>query len=444
MQHLRFIALLICGFTALTATAQKKYKAQYDYQSDQLLYFELDSSNKIIDTLSGASLKRGSIIMIEVDNVNPFAISLETTVEETSLHESSGGFNFAGLLGNIQNISGGSLAPNVPELPTSDFENFDKDGARGSVNKVEELEKLTVNLRALKTSLLSDMRNPNLTKEQILKNLKYLASLNNDNRLPDPEDNLYYFLETLESLIRSDSEKLNATINSTESDSSRGATAKRALRSYTEYNVDAVDDITDLYASVEAASFKQVYDYRVTADKAVVEIKFTPVSNKSDTGNNAPVKIRSIPVKAKGGFKINSGVALTLNNFKESSKDYFIDQNGIIGATSNTNFVPNLSTMINFYPIIGENFNIGGSFGLSIPIADDLRGVNFLIGPSLFFGNENRFSFSGGVAFGPVQKLTNGLKEGDVSIGSNIDGFTENVYDVGFYMGISFSLFNLN
>lgn len=444
MNHLRIIALFLCGMTALTTVAQKKYKAQYDYQSDQLLYFELDNSNKIIDTLSGASLKRGSIIMIEVDNVNPFALSIETTVEEQSLHESSGGFNFAGLLGNIQNISGGSLAPNVPELPAGDLDNFDMNGTRGSANTVEELEKLTINLRALKTSLLSDMRNPNLTKTQILKNLKYLASLNNDDRLPDPEDNLYFFLETLESLIRSDSEKLNATINSSDNGSSRGATAKRALRSFTEYNIDAVDEVTDLYASVEAASFKQVYDYRVTADKALVEIKFIPVSDNMGTGNTAPVKIRSIPVKAKGGFKINSGVALTLNNYKESSKDFFIDQNGLIGATSNTNFVPNLSTMINFYPIMGENFNIGGSFGLSIPIADDLKGVNFLIGPSVFFGNENRFSLSGGVAFGPVQQLTSGLQEGDVAIGSNIDGFTENVYDVGFYMGISFSLFDLN
>ncbi|MGJ8685130.1 MAG: hypothetical protein ACSHWW_10930 [Nonlabens sp.] len=444
MNHVKIIALILCGMTASLVVAQKKYKATYDYQSDQLLYFELDNANKIIDTLNGATLKRGSIIMIEVDNVNPFALSIETTVEEESLHETSGGFNFAGLLGNIQNISGGSLAPNMPELPAGDFENFDMNGARGSANTVEELEKLTTNLRALKTSLLSDMRNPNLSKEQILKNLKYLASLNDDDRLPDPEDNLYFFLETLESLIRSDGEKLNATINSTDNGSSRGATAKRALRSYTEYNVDAVDEVTDLYASVEAASFNQVYDYRVTADRAVVEIKFIPISEKTNAGNNTAVKIRSIPIKARGGFKINTGVALTLNNFKDSSKDYYIDQNGLIGATANDKFVPNLSTMINFYPIMGENFNIGGSFGLSIPIADDLRGVNFLIGPSVFFGNKNRFSFSGGVAFGPVQELTNGLQEGDAALGNDIDGFTKNVYDVGFYMGISFSLFDLN
>lgn len=443
MHHVKTIVLILCGMTASIVVAQKKYKAQYDYQSDELLYFELDNANKIIDTISGASLKRGSILMVEVNNVNPFAISLETTVEENSLHSSGGGFNFGGLLGNIQNISGGSLAPNVPELPAGDFTDLGIGGTRGSGSLVEDLDKMTTNLRALKKSLLSDMRNPNLTKDQIIKNVKYLASLYEDSRLPDPEDNLYYFLETLESLIRSDSEKLKTALNSKETDMSRGTSVTRALKSYTEYNADEVDDVTDLFASVEAASFKQVYDYNVLADKAVIEIKFLPKTDLSN-GDNTPVKVRSIAVKAKGGFKINSGVALTLNNYKDASRDFFIDQNGLIGATANDNFVPNLSTMINFYPIIGENFNLGGSFGLSIPIADDLRGVNFLIGPSVFFGNENRFSLSGGVAFGPVQELTNGLQEGDVAISSDVDNFTKNVYDVGFYMGISFSLFDLN
>lgn len=444
MNYLKISFLLVILFVGITTSAQKKYKATYDYQTDQLLYFELDDTNKITDTINGATLKRGSILMIEVENVNPFALNLNTTVDEENLHETSGGFNFAGLLGNIQNISGGSLAPNVPELPVSELSEFNSPGSRGDSDMLDDLERLAVNLRALKKSLLSDMRNPNLTKKQIIRNLKNLASQNGDSRLPDPEDNLYLFMETLESLIRTDSDKINASFNATASSLSRGATVTRTLRSFTEYSSDEAGDVIDLYASVEAASFKQVYDYRVTADKAVVHLNFIPVSEKSAASNNTPIKIRDIVVKAKGGFKINSGVALTLNNYKDSSKDFFIDQNGLIGSTPNDNFVPNLSTMINFYPIIGENFNIGGSFGLSIPIADDVRGVNFLIGPSVFFGNENRFSFSGGVAFGPVQELTNGLQEGDLAISNDLDGFIKNEYDVGFYMGISFSLFDLN
>lgn len=149
---------------------------------------------------------------------------------------------------------------------------------------------------------------------------------------------------------------------------------------------------------------------------------------------------------SKGGFKINTGVALTLNNFGSNSKDFYIDENGVVGADKNNYFAPNLSTMINFYPYTGQNFNIGGSFGLSIPISGDsnVKGINFLLGPSLHFGSKSRLSISGGLAYGPVQKLSNGLKEGDtVSFGS-IDNYTKDVYDFGYFFGISFSLFDLN
>ena len=101
--------------------------------------------------------------------------------------------------------------------------------------------------------------------------------------------------------------------------------------------------------------------------------------------------------------------------------------------------------MINFYPYISDSFNFGGSFGLSIPISgeDRISGVNFLFGPSLFFGNKSRLSLSGGLAYGPVRKLTNGVSVGDTTAFNDLDAFTKNVYDFGYYFGISFSLFDI-
>jgi hypothetical protein len=204
-----------------------------------------------------------------------------------------------------------------------------------------------------------------------------------------------------------------------------------------------------LYTLLEASNFEQTYDYEISADKVDIELKFVQSDfstqiEKDDKANT--LKTRHIKLYSKGGFKINTSVAFTLNNFGGNSQDYFIDQNGVIGATENDYFVPNLSTMINFYPFIGENFNIGGSFGISIPISGDnqINGVNFLFGPSLFFGTKSRISLSGGLAYGPVQQLTNGANIGDTTAFNDIDSFTKNVYDFGFYFGISFSLFDLN
>lgn len=93
---------------------------------------------------------------------------------------------------------------------------------------------------------------------------------------------------------------------------------------------------------------------------------------------------------------------------------------------------------------MGENFNIGGSFGVSVPISGESRGINFLLGPTIFLGNKSRVSFSGGLAYGTVNKLTNGLKVGDTTNFNDIDSFTKSVYDFGYYFGISFSLFEIN
>lgn len=443
MLHSRF-ALILLLLSSIILTAQEKYKATYDYQTDQLLYFTLNNKNQVIDTIDNAKLKRGSVLMVEVKNVNPFALKIETTVEEEKLHESSGSFGFGNLLGSIQNITGGGLQLNTPDLPVSDIAGLASNARGGSM--VDDLTKLTTNVKALKKMILSNMKNPNLSKEEMIRNIKNLAAQNTDQRLPDPEDNLYLYLETLDQLIASDVQEINSRVDDSElANTSRGTSVKRSLNSYSLKSTDEVASIVNLYASIEAATFSQVYDYRVTADKAVIEMNFIPKSdNMEDNNASNAIKIRSIPVNAKGGFKINSSVALTLNNYAGKSNDYFIDTNGDIGATPDDSYTPNLSTMINFYPILGESFNIGGSFGLSIPIADELTGVNFLLGPSLFLGNKNRFSLSGGVAFGPVKQLTNGLEIGDAAINNDVDSFTENKYDVGYYFGVSFSLFDLN
>ncbi|KQC33339.1 hypothetical protein AAU57_08440 [Nonlabens sp. YIK11] len=442
--YIRLILALLALGCAITSTAQEKYKATYDYQTDQLLYFTLDRKNQIIDTIDNTKLKRGSVLMVEVKNVNPFALKIETTVEEEKLHDNAGSFGFGNLLGSIQNITGGGLQLNTPDLPVSDLAGLATNSRGG--NAIDDLKSLTTNVKALKKMILSNMKNPNLTKEDILRNIKNLAAQNSDPRLPDPEDNLYLYLETLDQLIASEVQNLNSIVDDSYlGNTSRGETVKKSLNSYSIQNTDEVSSIVNLYSSIEAATFSQVYDYRVTADNAVIEMNFIPKSdNLEETTTSDAIKVRSIPVKAKGGFKINSSVALTLNNYTGNSNDYFVDANGDIGSTPDDSFVPNLSTMINFYPILADSFNIGGSFGLSIPIADDLTGVNFILGPSIFLGNKNRFSLSGGVAFGPVKQLTNGLEVGDVAISNDVDSFTKNKYDLGYYFGISFSLFDLN
>ncbi len=456
------IVLLIAFLQLFNAYAQEKYKVVYDFQSGNLNYFKLDKNNKIADTLAKPKFKKNSLVVIEVKNVNPFAIKLEADVKEEAIHEAGQGFNLGGLLGGISSFAGQDLKINSQEIQnnSSVYGEMFKSRGPGIQKKFSEIDELNANIAALKTTLIANLSNPKLSKEDIKKNLMELSKLQEDFRLGDPEKNYYKFLTDLELIVKSENTKLQSeieTLSSTIDENleqnllSRGAFNQNQVSlknlSQVANNLNAsvaqsttnLLDLKSMFSQLEAANFNQTFDYIIQTDKANVELKFSSVEA---TDEKAAI-IRQIPLASKGGFKINTSVALTLNSFGDKSNNYFIDQDGIIGADAENSFVPNMATIINFYPLLSDNFNIGGSFGVSIPLSDAIRGVNFLIGPSLIFGNKNRVSLTGGLAYGPVNRLTNGLQVGQETNFTSLNNFTKNVYEVGYFFGISFSLFDI-
>jgi hypothetical protein len=465
-QTLLLLYLSLLGFSV---TAQERYKVLYDYQTENIQYFSLDKNNQILDTLTKPKFKKNSSIEIQVVNVNPFAVKLETDVSEEEIHKTGGsGFNFGSLLGGIGSMSQDNLKLNLGNLPVSDtlFSRGAQSRGAGLSNKFRDLNDIATNVSALKSTLISNLQNPNLTKEQIEANLKQVAAQQQDVRLPDPEENFYSYLANLEKILVTGTNEIVTDVKLLKSDLDRNtdeATASRgelvlrntsyaelenliqSVQSSTGESVASINKIQSLYTALEGSVFSRTYDYYLDSDKSNIELKFkeSDFASAADTGSNEVLKSRNIKILSRGGFKINTGIALTMNNFESNSEDFYITQEGQIASNPNDYFIPNLSTMINFYPIISENFNLGGSFGLSIPISDDVKGVNFLLGPSIFLGNNSRFSLSGGVAYGPVDRLTNGLQPGDDTTLNSLDGFTESVYDIGYFFGISFSIFDI-
>lgn len=467
------ILLILILMTSGITTAQERYRITYDYTTEKVNYLLLDKNSNVVDTLSNPKLKRNSLVELKLKNVNPFAVRVQTDVKEENLIASGQGFNFSSLLGGINSFTGNQIDLNTSALPDTNVFKSEA-GTRGSAaatSNFEDLNNTITNVSALKTTFLSNLLNPNLDKETIMNNLVETADAEQDVRLPSAKDNFYVYLSKVEKSIKDSRSQLESNINTmsnsidreidNNTDLTRGELVSRNiaiadlqrlmsnLNQSTNQSLQSLDELRSLYTVLEASNFEQTYDYELSADKVNIELKFvqSEFSNSIDNDNEpTTLKTRNITMLSKGGFKINTSIAMTLNNFGSKSKDYFIDENSVIGADENDFFVPNLSTMINFYPFMGENFNIGGSFGLSIPISgnDNVNGINFLFGPSMFFGSKSRLSLSGGVAYGPVQKLTNGLEVGDTTSFGSVDNFTKNVYDFGYYFGISFSLFDLN
>ncbi|HET8886021.1 MAG TPA: hypothetical protein VFM70_06675 [Salinimicrobium sp.] len=459
-------------FVAVSISAmsfsQERYRVVYDYNTENISYYLLNEKNEIADTLSKPRIKRNSLVEIELQNVNPFAVNVVSDVKEETIHQSGQGFNFGSLLGGINAFSGDKLNLNVQNLPT-DTLFTGKSRGQGVVNKFSDLNEIVTNISAVKTTLVSNLLNPNLDKETILENLKEVAGMQADARLSDPNENFYLYLSNVEKVVQTDKQAIMSDISAmaneisseemNDAPVSRGELIARnsafadlqelmaSLESSTTATTEDINKIKSLYAALEASSFSRTYDYQMESDKVNIEMKFlqSDFSQESDMDNAVTtLKTRNIQLFAKGGFKINSSIALTLNNFGSSSKNFYIDEENIIGAEKNDFFTPNLSTMINFYPMMGENFNLGGSFGISIPISSDISGINFLFGPSIFLGSKSRLALSGGLAFGPVTRLTDGLAIGDETISNDIENITRSVYDFGYFFGISFSLFDIN
>ncbi len=454
-------------FAITFVSSQEKYRVTYNYLTEEINYYKLDKLNNINDTLISPKFKRNSLIELKLINVNPFAVSIKTDLKEETIHPTMNGFNFSSLLGSINSFSGESLNLNVKD--NSILSSGKKSRGDKINNKFSELNKLTTSINAIKTAFLSNLLNPNFDKEKIITNLKKISSKYEDARLSDPNDNFYLYLFNLSNVVNEDSKDLENEITSisldidktmnSEKPLSRGELVQRnnSYKNLKELanNISAnktktsqnLNKIIDLYTSLEASKFEQTYDYIIEADKVAIELKFSQSkfsekTNSNDSEGNL-IKTRNLQLFSKGGFKINTSVALTLNNFGGKSKDFYVDNNGVIGEDINSHSSPNLSTMINFYPVIGENFNLGGSFGLSIPISGETKGINFLLGPTIFLGSKSRLSLSGGVAYGTVNKLTKGLEVGDTTTIIDIDNFTKSVYDFGYYFGISFSLFEI-
>lgn len=84
----------------------------------------------------------------------------------------------------------------------------------------------------------------------------------------------------------------------------------------------------------------------------------------------------------------------------------------------------------------------GISFGIGIPISSSeiIGGMGFFAGPTLALGKSQSLQISTGVMMNKVQKLSKGLKVGDVlKIGTgDIPKHFE--YALGYFFGLSISL----
>mgnify|MGYP001491051998 CR=1 FL=1 len=444
----------------IAASGQYKYRIETDYLQEKTTYLKLDKFNKVMDTLEKPRFKKHAVVQVKVKNVNPFAVKVESSLQGTVLHKNEQGFNFANLLAGTTAFAGKKLAINVEDF-SSTGKILSASGTRGNqtANRLSDFNKLSTEVSAIRETLAADLSNPHLGKAAIKENLAKLARLPEDARLTSPDENFYLYIASLERVFQADKLAIAGEVNTmvSEADSLRSGSRgdgseavilrdlKNLLAGLDEsatISIDNLQKIKALYGLLENSVFERTFEYVLDADQADLELKFSPSSLLAEGLSSVPNSSMKIKLSSSGGFKVNTSVAFTLH--KANSQNFYIDDNQVVRGDSYDEFVPGLGTMLNFYPVLGNNYNVGGSFGISIPLRSEIKGLNFLLGPSIILGNENRVVISGGLAYSPVNKLTNGITLNAPTRLTSLNNFVTSIYKPGVYFSVSFNIMKFN
>lgn len=193
------------------------------------------------------------------------------------------------------------------------------------------------------------------------------------------------------------------------------------------------------YEALQANDF--VKDHRVVAkgDQMTFEITFNP--NDSAERNVPALQMAPIEIPVAGSFKVNASIGVSFGQFFERPQSYFIrDQR--IRAEDADSFYPVISSFFHFYGQSKGNTSFGGAFGIGLPITGSNAGqsASFFLGPSLIIGRAERLVLSGGLMGAQVERLAQGYEVGDLLITEVNVVPTKDVYEMGFFLGLSFNL----
>ncbi|MBL7809741.1 MAG: hypothetical protein JNN28_18110 [Saprospiraceae bacterium] len=194
------------------------------------------------------------------------------------------------------------------------------------------------------------------------------------------------------------------------------------------------------YLELHNNSFSK--NYRLTADgeKLNFKIKLSPIDSLQQKGVKT-VDLTPVSLNVYGGMRIKASVGLNFGQFFARPQSFFI-RDSVLQSSDRDAFVPVMTSFVHFYTPSRKNVTVAGSFGIGFPLGggENLQSISFFLGPSFMFGKGERIVLNAGVMGGRVERLSQGYEIGDVYISDGNVAPTTSVYDIGYYLGVSFNL----
>lgn len=193
------------------------------------------------------------------------------------------------------------------------------------------------------------------------------------------------------------------------------------------------------YLEISNNRFSKTYTQSTTGEKMKLKLVLTPVDSVKDKG--VGTRITPIEVGVYGGIRVKAGVGLGFAQYFRRPQQYYV-RDSVLHSSNKDAFAPTLTSFVHFYAPSRRNVSLAGSFGVGFPIGggETLQSVSFFLGPSLVFGKNERIVLSTGIVGGKVDRLSQGYKTGDAYYSDSNEAPTTAVYELGYFLGFSFSL----
>ena len=215
-------------------------------------------------------------------------------------------------------------------------------------------------------------------------------------------------------------------------------------------DVNALEKIYDV--SIKEMSVLRLVYEELQSD--IFKFKFPPVQAQNeeltikikiydleDRNSEQPIKEFVQLVSVNGGWKITGGLGMAFGAMFHDAYDYSV-VNDVIKEDKQGDFFPSVVSFAHLHKMTNSNTSIGGSFGVGFPLQSGtfLQSLSFFLGPTVIFGKNQKFLLTGGLMGSKVNRLSGGFGAGDYFEGSSDTLPTKSVYELGYFMAISYNL----
>ncbi len=199
-------------------------------------------------------------------------------------------------------------------------------------------------------------------------------------------------------------------------------------------------EIAELYSAIQAMSFSYQFEIPADGDRVEVKIDIHDHGTRAERARGDAVRLvssRNYEVPVVGGWKINASLGMAGSYFFHHQNGFGIVDGKITSALIDR-FTPSAAAYVHIYRRAAAPITFGPTIGAGMSL-NRLHAAQFMLGGSLVMGDGEQMVITTGMIGGQVAKLTPGYYIGAPVVGNTVP--TEEGFDVGLFIGMSYSLF---